>query len=625
MLYKLPVSILFLLFICLSALAQQRLPVASNIQKAYNKGARSDTGKPGKAYWQNKADYAIKVNFNPATRGLKGTVGIDYTNNSPDTLSRIVFKLYPNLYQKSSPKAIAIDAEDLTDGVKIESISTKGQSPDSTKYTIRGTNMFVRVKKLLPGKTMHFDVAYSYNLNKGSFIRTGQIDTGAFFLAYFFPRVAVYDDIDGWNMYPYTGQVEFYNDYSNFKVDVTVPGDYQVWATGDLKNQREVYQPKFAALIDKACISDSVVNIITEADLKDGHITQNNQQNTWHFEADSVTDFAFGISNHYVWKSASLVVDPKTKRRTRVDAVYNPGHNTYEPIINYARKTVEAMSYQFPKIPYPYPHETVFDGPDEMEFPMMVDNNPFKNKKDAIQLTSHEIFHTIFPFYVGTNETKYSFMDEGWATMAEFYLAPLVDPLTPVDYDMVDINTASGSETDVPVMTLTPQLGGAARFMDKDQKPALAYLYLKEMLGDDVFLKALHFYINNWKGKHPTPYDFFNAINTASGINLNWFWKNWFFEKGVPDLAINKVTRQKNQYQIVVSNLGSSVVPVHLTVYFVDGTNQSLNSSIACWQNGVKTKLFTLQTSKRVKEITLGTAYDADVDKRNNIWKASAQ
>lgn len=237
-----------MLFIVSIATAQQ-LPVATNVQKAYAKGTRNKTGIPGKFYWQNKADYLIKVNFNPITRELKGRVGIDYTNNSPDTLQFILFKLYPNLFQDIAPKAIAIAKEDLTDGVKIEKLSQNGQSPDSTKYTIRGTNLFVRTKKLLPGSKTHFDIAYSYILNKGSFVRTGQIDSGAFFLAYFFPRVAVYDDIDGWNMFPYTGQVEFYNDYGNFDVEITVPGNYQVWATGSLKNPQEVYQPKFSSSI----------------------------------------------------------------------------------------------------------------------------------------------------------------------------------------------------------------------------------------------------------------------------------------------------------------------------------------------------------------------------------------
>jgi hypothetical protein len=604
------------------AYAQQSLPIAGNIQKAYATGTRSRDGSPGKAYWQNKGNYVVKVRFNPKDRQLKGTVAIDYTNNSPDTLTRIVFKLYPNLYEKGSLKATVIQAEDLTDGVAIEKISANGQLLDTTKYVIRGTNMFVRGKQLLPGETIHFAITYSYTLNKGSFVRTGQIDSGAFFLAYFFPRIAVYDDIDGWNMYPYTGQVEFYNDYGHFDAEITVPGNYQVWATGDLKNQHNVYQPRFATLIDESGKTDSVLNIVTEADLRSGQITARTAENTWKFEADNVTDFAFGLSNHYVWQATSLIVDPTTKRRVRVDAVYNPEHTTYQPVISFARKTVEAMSYNFPKIPFPYAHQTVFDGPDEMEFPMLVDNNPFEKKKDAIQLTAHEIFHTIFPFYVGTNETKYSFMDEGWATFAEFYLHPMIDSSIPVDYNMDDINTMSGSESDVPVMTLTPQLAGGARFMDKDQKPALAYLYLKEMLGDKLFLEAVHFYINNWMGKHPTPYDFFNCMNTASGTNLNWFWKNWFFEKHIPDLGIGKVARRQQLYTVEVNNIGGQAVPVHLTIVFSDGSKQYLNSSILTWSSQRKAKTFSFHTKKRVKRIVLGTTYDADTDKNNNTWNA---
>lgn len=621
MFYKSTLSVaLSLLF---SLVTRAQLPLPGNIKKAYTVGTRSATGVPGKAYWQNKADYLVKVHFNPVSRELKGTVAIDYTNHSTDTLTRIVFKLYPNLYQQGSPKAISIQAEDLTGGVMIKKINLNNQSLDSTRYTIRGTNMFVRVNKVFPGETVHFDITYSYTLNKGSFVRTGQIDSGAFFVAYFFPRITVYDDIDGWNLYPYTGQVEFYNDYGNFNVEITIPGNYQVWATGILENQRSIYQPQFSGLIDLAGKTDRVIDVITEADLRSRQITANNKENTWKFKAENVTDFAFGISDHYVWKSTSLLADPVTKRRVRVDAVYNPEHVTYQPVIDFARKTVEAMSYYFPKIPYPYPHETVFDGPDEMEFPMMADNNPFKEKKDAIQLTAHEIFHTLFPFYVGTNETKYSFMDEGWATLAEFYLHRLIAPSIPVDYNMDDINTMSGSEADVPVMTLTPQLAGGARFLDKDQKPALAYLYLKEILGDKLFLKALHYYIDNWKGKHPTPYDFFNCMNTASGTDLNWFWKNWFFEKNVPDLGIGKVTRWKQLYSIEVNNIGGGAVPVHLTIIFNDGSRQPLNASAACWSDLSKKKVMSFHTSKRVKEIILGTTYDADTDKTNNIWKAS--
>jgi hypothetical protein len=152
--------------------------------------------------------------------------------------------------------------------------------------------------------------------------------------------------------------------------------------------------------------------------------TRNQAFNSWQFEADSVSDFVFACSDHYMWHSTSLVVDKKTNRRTRVDAVFNPKHKDYFTVINDARKTVEAMSYQFPKWPFPYPHETVFDGLDQMEYPMMVNDNPVEDHAESVELTDHEIFHTLFPFYMGINETKYAWMDEGWATIGEWIISP---------------------------------------------------------------------------------------------------------------------------------------------------------------------------------------------------------
>jgi len=613
---RIPSILLF--FVFKTACAQAQLPIATNIQKAYHTNTRSMNGLPGKTYWQNKADYDIKVNFEPATREIKGTVGIDYVNYSPDTLKYMVFKLYPNLYLKGSTRTQSVAMEDLTDGVKIEAISINHQLLDAEKHDIWGTNMYVYGPKVLPHQQIHFDVTYSYTLNKGSFIRTGQIDSGAFFISYFFPRITVYDDIDGWNKYPYTGQYEFYNDYGHFNAEITVPGDYQVWATGSLKNRQEVYQDKFSALIDKAEKSDAVIDIITEEDIKAGHITKNN---TWKFEADSVTDFAFGISNHYIWKSSSVIVD-NDKRRTRVDAVFNPEHITYQPIIDYARKTVQVMSCEFPKIPFPYEHETVFDGPDEMEFPMMVDNNPFKNKKDAIQLTAHEIFHTIFPFYVGVNETKYSFMDEGWATFSEFTLQKEIAPEAVDVYDLSSVNSSAGTDQDVPIMTLTPQLYGKARFSNKDLKPALGFHYVKEMLGDLVFYKAMNYYISQWQGKHPTPYDLFYCMNKGAGVNLNWFWQNWFFEKNVPDLAIEKVHHQQYSYTIVIARKGQGITPVHITVFYKDGSTETISRDIACWKNGNSTITLRFTAKRAVSKLMLGNAYDADVDSSNNIWNS---
>lgn len=620
MMIKICYYTILLTFISLSSTAQQ-LPVSRSVEQAYTKGTRDKTGAPGRKYWQNRGDYDMKIKFDPQSRALAGTVGIDYTNNSPDTLKTLVFKLYPNLYKADAMRNTVVAPADLGDGVRISSLKIDGQTIDSAKRVARGTNMSVKGTTVLPGQKIHINIAYNYTLNKTSFIRTGQIDSGAFFIAYFFPRLTVYDDTDGWNLYPYIGKEEFYNDYGNFKVSVTVPGNYQVWATGDLMNTGDVYEPEFAKRIKQAEQSDSVTDVISVEDLKAGHITRNKPVNTWQFEANNVIDFAFAISNHYVWKASSIVVDLTTNSRTWVDAVFNPDHKTYLPVVGYSRKTVDLISHYFPAIPFPYPHETIFDGLDAMEYPMMVNNLPFKDKSDVIEFTSHEVFHSLFPFYVGTNETKYSFMDEGWATMTEFLFYPLIDPKGKAGYDLSPINDSAGTDEDVPVITLTPQLYGKARFADKDLKPAIALYYLKEMLGEQLFLKAMRHYINTWAGKHPTPYDFFNCMNTGAGINLNWFWKNWFFEKNVPDLAIAKVIKQGTDYTVTVTSPGTLAVPIHLSAIYDDGSTQTIEKNVGCWMTGAKTVALKFKAKARVTELILGGAYDVDVNPVNNHWK----
>ena len=279
------------------------------------------------------------------------------------------------------------------------------------------------------------------------------------------------------------------------------------------------------------------------------------------------------------------------------------------------------MSYQFPKWPYPYPHETVFDGLDQMEYPMMVNDNPVERTEDAIELTDHEIFHTMFPFYMGINETKYAFMDEGRATIGEWLISPIIDTTILDPYGVDAVNTSAGTEQDAPIMTLTPGLTGIAKFTDNYPKPGLGYLYLKDLLGDELFTKALHNYISLWHGKHPMPYEFFNCINTGAGMNLNWFWKSWFFDTGIPNLAISKVAHVKQKYTVTITSIGNKPVPVHLNVYYTDGSKQLVNQTMACWAKGNKTTTVTFTAKKPVKQLVLGTFYYADTDKTDNVWK----
>jgi len=555
-----------ILLISVNGFAQSTLPMARNIQKAYENGTRSMDGTPGKNYWQNSADYRINVTFSPETRLLSGSEEITYNNASPDTLRQIWFKLYPNLYKEGSQRDQNIKPEDLSEGVQIGSLSIDGVTQDAGEAHVRGTNMIVDIKPLAPGMKMRFNISFFYVLNKTSHIRTGEVEKGSYFIAYFFPRIAVYDDVHGWNRIPYTGTQEFYNDFCNFDTKITVPKDYVVWATGTLQNGDSVLASKYVQRIKEAETNDGITTIIDTTDLAQRNITTQNPTNTWHFKASDVTDFVFATSDHYIWKSSSLVVDPKTGRRTRVDAAFDPKHKDYFDVIHYARKTVEAMSYTFPKWPYPYPHETIYDGLDQMEYPMMVNDNPLENSADAIELTDHEIFHTMFPFYMGTNETRYAWMDEGWATIGEWIISPIIDSTIVDGYGMRPYDFAAGTEEDLPIITPSTQENGTDYYLNSYPKPALGYLYVKDMLGDKLFTKALHHYIKEWHGKHPIPYDFFYSMDKGSGKNLDWFWNNWFFEKGYPDLAIARVRKSGRKYTVTIESKGNKIVPVDLTI-----------------------------------------------------------
>ena len=615
-------KIIFLLLLVSAGLfAQQSLRIPPEIQKAYDAGTRSPDGKPGSNYWQNKADYEIKVQFDPSTRLLKGTVEIDYVNHSPDSLKQLWFKLYPNIYKKGVPIKAKINARDLGEGVQLTALTIGGKTVAAKDMTMEGTNMYTDIAALAPGHSLKVHVTYNYTLNKGSHVRTGQVDEGSYFIAYFFPRIAVYDDIDGWNKYPYTGEEEFYNDFCNFKAELTVPKDYVVWATGDLTNANQVFHKDIVGRIKQAESEDQIIDVITAQDLASKKVTKGNSSLTWKYEAKNVTDFVFALSDHYIWKSSSLVVDSLTLRRTRVDAVYHPAHKAdYEEVIDFARQTVSAMSFKFPKWPFPYSHETIFDGLDQMEYPMMANDNPVKRREDAITLTVHEIFHTMFPFYMGTNETKYGWMDEGWATLGEWLIGPLIDTSMVNLYGVAQTAMTSGTKNDSPIITLTPELRGSGLFTSTYPKPGMGYLFVKDYLGDTLFTKALHHYISQWQGKHPMPYDFFNSINEGAGKNLNWFWQRWFFEEGVTDMAIAGVKRNSEGYAIQIQNKSNKPMPIDLRLEYEDGSMARIHETIGIWEKGDSLVTIQARGIKNLKRVVLGSSHVPDKNNRDNTF-----
>ncbi len=613
------IKIFFCLFLFIITAGAQ-LPVEEVFKQAYQKGTRDASGMPGKNYWQNSADYDLKIDFNPVTRVVSGIVNVTYFNNSPDKLKEIWFKLYPNLYKKGVVGKSKINESDRGDGVNITSFVVENTPKAISSLTTDGTNMRIDVPELKAGKSLKLKIEYNYILNKGSHIRTGEVDAGAHFVAYFFPRIAVYDDIDGWNKVPYSGSEEFYNDFCNFKVAITVPKNHSVWATGDLLNANAVFDKKISQKLDLAEKSDETIDVIDSVDLAQNKVTQQKPFNTFKFEAKNVVDFAFATSDHYLWKSNSLVVDPKTDRRTRIDAVFNPKHKDYLEVIDFARKTVHAMSYVFPKWSFPYNHETVFDGLDQMEYPMMANDNPVSSKEDAITLTTHEIFHTMFPFYMGTNETKYAWMDEGWATIGEWLISPMIDSTIVDEYGVVPTGSLSGTKDDVPIVTLTTDLKGSGSFTNNYPKPGFGYLFVKDYLGDDLFTKALHHYIDTWKGKHPMPHDFFNSMNVGSGKNLDWFWKRWFFEEGVIDMAVKNVVKVNDGYKIEIENKSRKPLPVDLTITYDDNSTSTQHHTIGIWEKGDNLFTTSLQTTKKVKKVVLKSTHVPDKNRSDNTF-----
>lgn len=612
---------IFWSFLTITASSQKLLPTPRNIQATYEKGTRSVSGKPGPEYWQNTANYDLTINYEPVSRLITGVADIVYINNSPDTLEQIWFKLYPNYYKKGSPRQSAVSPADLTDGVIIDSLWINEKKFPVTAIRINGTNGVLSGQSIAQGQKTRFRIAYHYTLNKGSHMRTGEVEPGAAFIAYFFPRVAVYDDIDGWNTIPYTGTQEFYNDFCHFSTAITVPAGFVVWATGDLKNGSDVLSPVYLQRLQQAEQNDAMIWIIDSTDLRKGNITAPGKTHTtWHFDADDVTDFAFAVSDHYVWQSSSLVVDPKTKRRTRVDAVFNPIHRDYFHVAGDARKTVEAMSYTFPAWPFPYPHITVFDGLDQMEYPMMVNDNPVEDRTESITLTDHEVFHTMFPFYMGTNETKYAWMDEGWATLGEWLISPMIDSSIVDEYGVAPTAANAGNETDLPIITLSTEMS-RGYFTNAYPKPAMGYLYIKDYLGDALFTRALHHYINQWKGRHPMPNDFFYCMNEGAGRNLNWFWKKWFFDSGIPDLAISSVKKTGTKVTVLITAKGSKPVPVDLTIEYKDGSTQKIHRSIAVWEKEKRTTSIIFNAAKPIGRIVLAHPHTPDSNPGDNVYE----
>lgn len=602
----------------------QQLYTPRNIQKAMEDGSRTTNGSPGKNYWQNKGQYDMDIKVTLETRMVSGDETINYSNNSPDTLKVLVIRFVNNVHKPNAPRAGYTPDAYLDSGLTITNLEIDGISYpiDASNW---GTVGLVRLKNpVLPRSTAKLNIQWHYPLTRADG-REGKIDSTTFYVAYAYPRVSVYDDYNGWDMLEHTGRQEFYNDFNDYTFSVAAPKNYIVYATGDLLNPQEVLQPEFAKRLRESYSSDKVIRVATLDEVLSGKVTAQNDWNTWKFSASHITDVCFALSKNYVWDAASVIVDKLTNRRASVQAAYNDTAKDFHHSVEWAQHALKFFSEQWPGISYPFPKMTAFQGHADMEYPMMVNDGTTSDFRFSQLVQDHEIAHTYFPFYMGINETRYAFMDEGWATTFEYLIGieefgkQRADQFYKIFRVSRYIHDPS-TEEDQPIITMSSQLAGMGYGSNSYGKASLSYLALKDLLGDSLFKKALHYYMDQWHGKHPIPWDYFYAMNTGSGKNLNWFFQNWFFSNHYIDLKIDKVSVNGDDYTITVRNTGGFAIPFDIKLEYEDGKTDVMHQTPAVWEKNEREKIFKITSKRKINVITLDGNIFMDYSPEDNVW-----
>lgn len=613
---------LFLLIFLASgaAMQAQELYMYRNIRKAYDKGTRSMDGKPGPNYWQNRAEYKIDASVDIPAHTINGVASIKYFNNSPDTLRMLRLKLAHDLWKKGGARAYALPVEDITDGVKIGKLRVRGKEVAEGKIQQANTFLDIRLDNALPpGQSIDLEVPWSHKAPAAPGApRVCVCDSTTWFNGYWYPQMAVYDDLHGWADMAYNGQQEMYNDFSDYEVRITVPAGIMVWATGVWDNPAELLKPEYLQRYEKALNAKEVVSIFTKEEIATKkQFFKKDAPQTFVYKAQVVPDFAFAFSDHYLWDACSATVDPSTGRKALVSAAYKAESSDYYEVCRVGADALELMSTWLPGYPYPYPRMTVFNGDDGMEFPMMC-NDASTAPRSPIGLTVHESSHTWFPFMMGINEQYYAWMDEGWAA---FFDVLVTDSLAGESMGRLrDYPVAAGTENDMPPMTPSRQLTSAYRVAAYN-RPQAAYFALYHMLGYEKFHRCMVEYMDRWKGKHPQPFDFFNTWNEVSGENLNWFWKPWFFDWGYPDLAVGEVKQDDYSWQITIENRGTMPNTISGEMEYADGSIEKFKLPASVWKDGNKSYIFSrYQPGKKIVRVELKDTHVSDAEAFNNKW-----
>lgn len=611
---------------------------------------RSASGEPGEAYWQNRADYVIDAALDDIRNTISGTVTITYTNNSPQALSFLWLHLDQNAFRENSR---ALGSQLTTDslntkskkkyvgGYQIERIQiingadNQAKNTDAT-YLVTDTRMQLFLPEPLPsGKKLCFSIKYSYTIpeyfySSFSANRTDILYTknGAIYsIAQWYPRLCVFDDIEGWNTLPYLGQGEFYLEYGDYLVSLTLPSAYIVEASGELINPEEVMTSQQLKKWNQAHNSEQKVTIRSSEEVTNIAARPSKPNCTWKYKITNSRDFAWTASKSFVWEGIRINL-PSGKKAFGVSVypVESKQPSGWERSCEYVKFSIEYFSRQWYEYPYPCA-VNVASNVDGMEYPGIVFCSESDTGNSFWSVVKHELGHTWFPMIVGSNERKYAWMDEG--------VNVFIDNLAESSFNNGEFKGYLAEELPVecyfsdslmPVMTRPDGMNGDVMWKTQYLKTAyLLNLLRNQVIGAERFDFAFKKYTHDWAFKHPAPWDFFNSINNSTGEDLTWFWKAMIMENYKLDQAITGMKYVNNNPAegalITITNLEKAAMPMAVEITTADGHKIVETFPVEIWeyQNSF---VFKTKTLKEIRSIVIDPdKVFPDVNRVNNTWK----
>lgn len=600
---------------------------------------RLGSGAPGPAYWQQRADYRIDATLHEGERAVSATGTITYHNNSPDPLAYVWLHLEQNLFRADSLGSLSKEPgsrfgyrKGFEGGYEIGPVAVDGAPTELHVYDTLGR--IDLPAPLEPGGSITIDLSWRFNVPPFGVDRLAvdEVEQGAIFqIAQWFPAVAVYDDVHGWNTLPYLGQGEFYTNFGDYEVSITAPRSHVVVATGVLTNAAEVLTSSARERLDAAMRSDETVTIRSAAEVGDpSSWPAGDGPLTWRFSARNVRTFAWASSAAFVWDAAGVDVRGSAQARNGRVLVQSAYPKEALPLwgeaTQMARHSIDFNSRQWH--PYPYPTAVNVNGRvGGMEYPMIVFCAERRNERGLYGVTDHEFGHTWFPMLVNTDERRYAWMDEGFNsfmnvyTIRDRYGENARDRRS--DVDAFTAQMTRGQQQPFASTYADHVWRGRLGFLMYGKPAAALVLLREEVLGEERFDAAFRAYIDRWAFKHPQPADFFRTMEDVAGADLAWFWRGWFLSTATLDQAVTGVDHNEDGLWVRVhlASRRDMVMPVRMRVRYDDGSEEERRLPAEVWAT---TSLWTdgwNPAGRRVVEVVLDPdSVLPDVDRSNNRW-----